>query len=172
MGTTRCAYPCRWVWSLVLGKDRLGRVTTDTARAASVFVVCRLSFVVRLCRLSFGPPTLGFGLWVFSLFWFLAGECGCVPAHTAHAQTRPSCDGTGSVQRRFKGPGYLLAWLGGGGGRPGRIALGPRSVLVPWGFVVVLCVESQESGVESQVTSPSQATLRGPTSYIYMMHRI
>lgn len=188
MGTTRSAYPCRWLWSLVLGKDRRGRVTTDTARAASVFVVCRSSFV---------PPTLGFGFLDF--FWSLAGECGCVQvalAHAhAHAQTRPSCDGTGSVQRRVKGPGYLLAWAAAAAGRPRRIAHGPRSVLVLWGLSWYCTsrvksresrvksqesrvesresrVESRESRVTSRSPSPSQATLRGPTSFICMMHRI
>lgn len=157
----RCAYPCRWVWSLVLGKDRRGRVTTDTARAAFVFVVCRLSFVVRLCRLSFVGssvlplshfPTLGF----YYYFGFWLASAG---VSQLMLMLRPSCDGTDSVQRRFKGPGYLLV---------GRLPL------VPWVFVAVLYVESRESRVESQVTSRSrsQATLRGPTSFICMMHRI
>lgn len=104
---------------LVTGAREGSNRTTDDGHRARCVRLRRLS-----PSLSFvGPPTFPlfhFFFFFFFFFWFLAGECGCVPAHTAHAhaQTRPSCDGTDSVREGSRAPGYLLAWLGGGGGRP------------------------------------------------------
>lgn len=107
----RCAYPCRWVWSLVLGKDRRGRVTTDTARAAAVFVVRR--FVVRR---FIGPPT--FPLWALGFFFILVSgwrvrvcpsSCSC--SCSDHLATVLILSREGSRARD-------TSWLGGGGGRP------------------------------------------------------
>lgn len=156
--------------ALVLGKDRRGRVTTDTARAAAVFVfvvrrssllfvVCRLSFVV--CRSShFGLWALGF-FFIFGL-WLASAGVSQLILH----MLRPSCDGTDSVQRRFKGPGYLLV---GRRRRPAgrRIAHGPQSVLVPWGFVVVLCVESRVTSPQPQPQSQSDHPTRANLVHMY-----
>lgn len=160
-----------------------GRIDADESRRTpralrSSLLFVRSSFVV--------PPTLGFGLWVFSLFWSLAGECSGAERRVCPSPVALACSCSCScsdhlatvliLSEKVQGPGIPLGWAAAAGR---RIAHGPRSVLIPWVFVAVLCVGSRESGVESResrvksrVTRPSQATLRGPTSYICMMHRI
>lgn len=145
--------------------------TTDTARAASVFVVrlCRLSSVFVVCRLSFVvPPTLGFGFFLYFGFWLASAG---VSQLMLMLMLRPDHLATVLVpSEKVQGPGIPLGLVGRRRPAGRRIAHGPRSVLGSLGVcrgtvrresrvgsresrvkIQELRVGSQES---SQVTSP------------------